>query len=251
MEIQLDTDAARVKEIIRRFDQTGEPDIELIKHADATGPRLGVFASSFNPPTVAHVELMHRAAEAFSLDEILALAGVANADKVQYECSLEDRLAMLALTLADVPGMSIGLSSHAFYADMVDALASVRSRDTDLQFIVGFDTFERVLDVEDRYTKRYYREFSGRIEALQYLFGRSGFIVAGRAGAGRHSVKLLVDRESTVPSDRVSYLDFPADLGELSATEVRKRRHAARSIRGLVPGAVEDYIQRHGLYLEA
>jgi nicotinate-nucleotide adenylyltransferase len=249
--IQLDSDLDRVRAIIERTDPSGEPGIEIIKQAEATGLRLGVFASSFNPPTVAHVELMQRAAEAFSLDEILALAGAANADKLQYECSLEDRLAMLALSLADVSRVSIGLSSHAFYADMIDAFGRVWPPETDLQFIVGFDTFERVLDVEDRYTRRYYREFNNRIEALQYLFGRSRFIVAGRAGAGLHSVRLLVDREPVVPADRVSYLDFPTDLGELSATEVRKRRRAGRPIKGLVPGAVEDYIQQHGLYLEA
>jgi nicotinate (nicotinamide) nucleotide adenylyltransferase len=241
-------DVDRVKEIIERADPGGEPGIEIIKHAEVTGSRLGVFASSFNPPTVAHVELMQRAAEAFALEEILALAGVANADKVQYECSLEDRLAMLALTFADEPRVSIGLSSHAFYADMIDALGRRCSPETDLHFIVGFDTFERVLDVEDRYTERYYRRFGSRIETLRYLFGRSNFIVAGRAGAGLRSIRLLVEREPVVPPSGVLYLDFPTDLGGLSATEVRKRRRAGRPIKGLVPEAVEDYIQRHGLY---
>jgi nicotinic acid mononucleotide adenylyltransferase len=80
------------------------------------------------------------------------------------------------------------------------------------------------------------------------VFERSSFIVAGRAGAGLHNVRTLVEREPAVPPDRVLYLDFPADLGELSATEVRKRRRESRSITGLVPSAVEDYIQEHGLY---
>jgi len=247
----LDSNPRLVKDIIERATPEGAPGIAIIKQARNTGHRLGVFSSSFNPPTVAHLELMQRAAVAFSLDEILALAGFANADKIEYECSLEDRLEMLSLTLADLPRISIGLSSHAFYTDMVEALERDRPRDTDLQFIVGFDTFERVLDVEDRYTTRYHRPFGSRIEALEYLFGRSGFIVAGRAGAGLHNVKLLVDREPVVQSDRVSYLDFPTDLGELSATEVRKRCQTGRPIKGLVPVAVSDYIERHGLYLPA
>ena len=226
----------------------GPPHIELIKRAEATGARLGVFASSFNPPTIAHVQLIQRAAEAFSLDEILALAGKTNADKLDYECSLEDRLAMLTLTFADEPRVSIGLSSHAFYVDMTDALELAYPAQTDLHFIVGFDTFERVLDAEDRYTRRYYREFRGRTEVLEHLFARSRFIVAGRAGAGLHSVGLLVEREPAVPPDRVLYLDFPADLGELSATEVRKRRRESRLIKGLVPAKVEKYIEEHGLY---
>ena len=233
--------------IIERVNATGPPRIELIKRGPK-GDRLGVFASSFNPPTIAHVELIHRAAEAFSLDEILALAGKTNADKLEYECALEDRLAMLTLTFADEPRVSIGLSSHAFYVDMIDALERTYPGETDLHFIVGFDTFERVLDPDDRYTNRYHQGFSDRLEALDYVFARSSFIVAGRAGAGSHSVRLLVDREPPVPTDRVLYLDFPADLGELSATEVRKRRRTGRPISGLVPATVEEYIQEHGLY---
>jgi len=241
-------DPDRLKEIIESVDPSEEPGIKAIKRAEATGPRLGIFASSFNPPTIAHVQLMRRAAEAFSLDEILALAGKTNADKLDYECSLEDRLAMLTLTFAGEPRVSIALSSHAFYVDMIDALELAYPAQTDLHFIVGFDTFERVLDAEDRYTRRYYREFRGRTEVLEHLFARSRFIVAGRAGAGLHSVRLLVEREPAVRPDRVLYLDFPADLSELSATEVRKRRRAVRPITGLVPATVEEYIQEHGLY---
>ncbi len=242
-------DPNRIREIIERVDPGGKPHIEIVERGKATGSRLGVFASSFNPPTIAHVELIQRAAEAFSLDEILALAGKTNADKLDYECSLEDRLAMLTLTFTADTRVSIGLSSHAFYVDMIDALGRACPAQTDLHFIVGFDTFERVLDVEDRYTKRYYREFSGRLEALDYLFARTSFIVAGRAGAGLHNVRLLIEREPAVPPDRVLYLDFPADLGELSATEVRKRRRASRPIKGLVPATVEEYIREHGLYV--
>ena len=229
---------------------SGESRIDIINRAQATGPRLGVFASSFNPPTIAHVELIRRAVGAFSFDESLALAGKTNADKLEYECSLADRLAMLKLAFefANDARTSIGLSSHAFYVDMVDALRRFYPPETDLHFIVGFDTFERVLDPGNRYTSRYHRKFTDRVEALEYLFAHSSFIVAGRGGAGLDSVRLLVEREPAVPSERILYLDFPADLGELSATEVRNRRRAGLPIGGLVPAAVEQYIIRRGLY---
>jgi nicotinate (nicotinamide) nucleotide adenylyltransferase len=227
---------------------SGGPRIDIVKRAQATGARLGVFASSFNPPTIAHIELIRRAAGAFSLDESLALAGKTNADKLEYECSLADRLAMLKLAFANDEHTSIGLSSHAFYVDMIDALERTYSPQTDLHFIVGFDTFERVLDPGNRYTSRYHAEFSDRVEALAHLLARSSFIVAGRAGAGLESVRALIESEPAVPSERILYLDFPADLGELSATEVRNRRRALQSITGLVPEAVERYIQERGLY---
>jgi nicotinate-nucleotide adenylyltransferase len=241
----------RVKQIAANIDSSGEPRIEIIKPATATGRRIGVFASSFNPPTIAHVELIQRAAEAFSLDETLALAGKSNADKVDYECSLEDRLAMLTLAFADQSRVAIGLSSHAFYVDMLEALERVYPQQTDLHFIVGFDTFERVLDPQDGYTRRYYRKFNSRVEALQRLFARSRFIVANRGGAGLNSLRQAIERESAVPPERVLYLDFPADLGELSATDVRARRRAGNSFSGLVPKPVETFIEDHGLYVTA
>jgi len=232
----------------QRIDEVSEPHIEIIKRAKGNGPKLGVFASSFNPPTIAHVELIRRAARTFTLDQTIVLAGQANADKVDYECPLEDRIEMVRLAFAEDDSVSIGISSHAFFVDMVDALIRVYSPGTDLHFIVGFDTFERVLDPQNQYTRRYYRRFTDRPEALGYLFGRSSFIVAGRAGAEGDSIRLLTEREPALPAERVFYLDFPSDLGELSATEVRDRRRSGKSITGLVPELVERYILEHALY---
>src|SRR5215472_1575940 len=76
-------------------------------------PRLGVFASSFNPVTCAHLELMRRAAEQYSLDEVIALAGILNADKTSYDCPLSDRLKMLLLAIPDDAPLSVGISSWA------------------------------------------------------------------------------------------------------------------------------------------
>ena len=225
-----------------------EPSIQFIKRAEPGGPRLGVFASSFNPPTTAHVELMRRAAREFLLDETLALAGLANADKSQYECPLEDRLRMLTLTFAGEHRVSIGVSSHAFFVDMIDALRSAYPRKTDLHFVVGFDTFERVVDREDRYTRKYHRRFDDRAGALEYLLARSRLVVAGRRGSGEGDIRAMVERDLKGLAGRVSYLDVPADITEMSATRVRDRVRAGLAIEGLVPPAVELYIKEKRLY---
>lgn len=241
-------DLDRLKEIVEHADSRGEPRIETIKRAEPPGLRLGVLAASFNPVTVAHVELIRRAAEAFSLDETLALAGVTNADKTGYECQLEDRLTMLQLAFAGEPRVSIGLSSHAFYVDMIEALERVYLPGTDLHFIVGFDTFERVLDREDRYTKRYHRRFTDRSEALRHLLSRCRLIVASRAGSGPDQARALIEHEPPEITGRILFLDFPSDLGERSATEVRARIAQGLPVAGLVPEAVERYIRERGLY---
>ena len=237
-----------IRQVIERTGASGEPEIEFIKRAPVTAKRLGVFASSFNPTTVAHVEMMRLAADKFSLDETLALAGKANADKTDYECSLEERLSMMALAFDYDAEVSAGLSSHAYFVDVLEALLRIYPPPARLHFIMGVDTFERVLDPEDKYTARYHRSFSNRREALLYLFSHSRFIVAGRAGRGPEDVSALVAREPEYLQRRVSYIDLPGDMGERSATEVRERLREGLSISGLVPEPVEQYIKERSLY---
>ncbi|HWP45412.1 MAG TPA: nicotinate-nicotinamide nucleotide adenylyltransferase [Blastocatellia bacterium] len=237
-----------LKRIIEQVGAGGIPEISIIKRAKQSGPRLGVFPSSFNPTTIAHVELMGRATREFSLDETLALAGKANADKSDYECPLEDRLAMLVAAFAGDDRVSVGLSSHAYFTDMLDALRRAFPDREDFYFIVGFDTFERVIDREDRYTAKYHRVFRDRREALEYLFSQSHFIVAARAGAGYRHLRDLIEGEEVLRADRVHFLDLPVEIAERSATEVRSRLGEGLSIAGLVPEEVEEYINRRGLY---
>lgn len=238
-----------IKQVIEAASCTDKPSIHFIKKAKTSPQRLGIFASSFNPITTAHLELMRQARAQFALDAVIALAGLANADKSEYESSIEDRLLMLLLALNDDTQISIALASHAFFVDVLDALAAHCEEQTELHFILGFDTFERVLDPEDRYTRAYYRTFKDRTEALNYLLARSHLIVASRAGADHQAVTslakgLLTDKQRK----RVLYLDFPSSLGEQSATRVRLLIRSGRSITGLVPEAVERYIKERGLY---
>jgi nicotinate (nicotinamide) nucleotide adenylyltransferase len=241
-------DILRVKEVIHSIAHSEKPAIGFLRQTSGNGNRLGVFASSFNPITTAHIELMRQARERFALDETLALAGMTNADKSQYDCSLEDRLRMIELALQDTTQTSIGLSSHAFFVDMLDALETAYDAQTRLHFIVGFDTFERVLDPFDKYTKLYHRNFTDRNEALKSLLTRSRLIVAGRKGAKHQDVDKLASQLPVTLSDRITYLDFPDDLAEHSATQVRTRLRQRLSINEFVPDEVARYIQKRGLY---
>jgi nicotinic acid mononucleotide adenylyltransferase len=240
-----------IRSLISRLSASGEPRVELIKRANPPGARVGIFSSSFNPPTVAHVELMRQASASFGLDETLALAGLTNADKVEYEASLEDRIVMVVAALEANPRTSIGVSSHPFFTDMLDALRRVYDRQTELHFVVGLDTFERVLDREDKYTNRYHRTFSNRLEALEYLLRGSRLIVANRGVAGLDEARAMGAAYPPELSRRILYLDFPSDLADRSATDVRERIGAGQSIAGLVGPGVEHHILAKGLYRPA
>jgi len=237
-----------LKDMIKRAQSSLKPRIEFIRRATDSGKRLGVFAASFNPVTIAHIELMRCAASQFSLDETLALAGASNADKSNYECPLDARLEMLLLAFENDARVSIGICSHAFFVDMIEAIERVYPPETAIYFIVGFDTFERLLDREDHYTAKYYRKFIDRIEALDFLFARSRLIVAGRSGEGRKDIDALTESEIPKYAERVHFLDTPDTLGERSATEVRERVSEGLSISGLVPTAVERYVTKRNVY---
>jgi nicotinate (nicotinamide) nucleotide adenylyltransferase len=240
-----------IESIRKAIESTGlgdRPEIKIIKRAGLTGERLGVFPSSFNPITAAHLELMRLSAERFALDELLALAGKANADKLRYDCPLEERIMMVLLALANMERASVGISSHAYFVDMVCAIRAVYSEPKEIYFIMGFDTFERTLDHDGKYFKRYHRQFGSAAEALEFLLGQSRIIVASR---GRARIEQLLALVSEIPQqlrDRVLYLHMPDALSERSATEVRERLRAGLPISGLVPPEVERYIQGRRLY---
>ena len=244
------TDVER-NELVELIALTGlgsEPEIRLVSRAGDPGRRLGVFSSSFNPLTVAHIEVMRAAADAVGLDELVALAGKTNADKSSYECPLESRIEMLMAGLSYTANMSIGISSSAFFVDKVDAFARVYPPSTRLHFIVGFDTFERIIDVGQRYTASYHRRFAGREEALRHLLSACRLIVAPRLDKGFEEFQSLAARAPSGLEDRCVYLDLAPELRRRSSSEVRRRLAAGEPVTGLVPAAVERYIEEHRLY---
>jgi nicotinate (nicotinamide) nucleotide adenylyltransferase len=235
-------------QIIETARLSGKPDLHFISRAEPPGRNLGVFPASFNPVTTAHIELLSRAANEFSLDEVLALAGTSNADKSEYDCLLDDRLRMLQLALVQVPNASIGICSTPFFVDMIEAAIAVYPPDTQLSFILGIDTFVRVLDLDGKYVQRYQKPFTDRSHALEYLLSKSRLIVAERSYPGRPDVDDLLSRHPGIKPSQVQLMDFPLDFSERSATEVRDALRSGRSIAGLVPPAVENYIHQHRLY---
>ena len=225
-----------------------DPQIRLIGGDVPYGARLGVFSSSFNPVTRAHVALVESASAAFALDHVLALASDKNADKRSYEASLTYRLEMMMLAFSNSPRVSVGVTSHAFFADMIDALAQPATSGTALHFVLGFDTLERVLDPQGKYVGRYNRQFSTSSDAVEYLLTHSYLIVANRGTAGRNDVLRVIECLPASMRARVLYLDFPADLAEISSTNIRSLVAAGQDFSGFVPARVEEYIKRCRLY---
>lgn len=241
---------SQVRDRRARLERASRPTIELLVPARSRlrpGGRLGVFPASFNPVTRAHVEIISCARADHQLEEILLLPSLTNADKTAYEASLEDRLALLLVACGDDPTISLGISSHPFFVDLLPPLNELYDH-PQIFFIMGSDTFVRVLDKEGRYYRRYHRSYRDRLEPLAELFAASQVLVATRAPFAPGDLDRWLDGPEAAFRPRIHLLQLPEEVRGISASAVRQRIRQGQPITSLVPPAVERYLTERNLY---
>ena len=205
---------------------TGAPD------GDLRGA-LGVFGGTFDPIHVAHLAVAEAARDALSLERVLFIpAGEPPHKRDRPMTSAADRLAMVEAAIADNPGFAASRIEidRAGPSYSAETLAALRSGTAQLlAFIVSAEAYaelptwhqpERVLEL-------------------------ATLVVAPRDGYPQADAAFL---ERMLPTSvaRVVFLDGPRM--RLSASEIRARAAARRSLRYLVPDAVAAYIGDHSLY---
>lgn len=167
------------------------------------------------------------------LDRVLIVpARVPPHKPVTHEPGIEHRLELCRLAVAqdrrfEVCGLEAGREGASFTVDTLEELHS-QIPDSQLFLIVG-------ADVAVGFSK--WRE-PERVLSLATL------AVAERPGTPRADVDATLDTISG--GDRSRFFDMPKI--EISSTMLRERVRAGESTRYLVPDAVRDYIDRHGLY---
>lgn len=189
---------------------------------------------TFDPIHVGHLAVAEEAREALRLDRVLFVPAGQPPHKLPGAVSpVRDRVAMVQLAIADNPAfelsrVEIDRQGPSFTVDTVEALARANPG-VELHLILSAETFGELPS---------WHEPDRLFEAARMaVVPREGYPApdpAWIAGA-------FPGRE-----DRVDYLAGPR-LG-LSSTALRARVAAGRSIRYLVPPAVEAYIVDHHLY---
>jgi nicotinate-nucleotide adenylyltransferase len=230
--------------VVDSLPQEGSSIIKLIKRA-ARGIRdrggvMGVLPASFNPPTSAHEALIREAGKVFAFDEILLVLDQRAMDKELIDAPLEDRLLMLLVLFRDDPRISLGIATQGLFLDKVEALNLIYPRDTQINFIVGYDTIMRVLD------PIYYKE---RDEALHALFSQARFLVANRGDQDEGDLKELFGREENRPfASQITSLTLSPAVARISSSEVRSRLAEGKSLQGFVPPKLEEFLLKRGFY---
>ena len=199
---------------------------------------LGIFGGTFDPIHVAHLAVAQEAAESAGLERVVFVPAGEPPHKPGLVISAAaHRLAMVELAVAGNPRFSvdrreIDRGGPSYTVDTLDALSAeavAAGRRPDLRLILSAEAF---LDLMT------WREPRRVVELARLVVApRDGYPAAGPDFLARHLPDL---------ADRATFLDAPRL--RLSASELRRRAAAGRSLRYLVPDAVAAYIGDHGLY---
>lgn len=200
-------------------------------------PPLGVMGGTFDPIHVGHLTVAEQTREALGLASVVF---VPNADPPHKQdraiTPARHRMAMVELAIADNPGFTVSRleldRDGPSYA--VDTLAVLAAR-ADAE---GRERPVFILSVEALWGFPAWRDPRRILELVRIA-------VVPRRGTPAPDGAWL-SRELPGLEDRFVFLDGP-HLGH-SATDIRSRVTAGRSIRYLVVPAVEAYIREHHLY---
>jgi nicotinate-nucleotide adenylyltransferase len=202
---------------------------------------IGVFGGTFDPIHLAHLAVAQEAAEQLGLERILFIpAGEPPHKPGRVITPAEHRLAMVELAIAGndrfaVDRMEIDREGPSYTVDSLESLHAARGAGgdaPDLALVLSAEAFLGLMT---------WREPRRIVELTRFIVApRDGYPDAGPGFLAEH----LPDRPDL--ADRATFLDAPRL--RISASELRGRAAAGRSLRYLVPDAVAAYIGDHALY---
>ena len=224
---------ARVRPATDQASTTPEP--EARSAATASGTRIGVLGGTFDPPHIGHLWLATLAADALGLDRVLLMPSARPPHKRDRPVSnAADRVMMtrLAITgdhLLDVSLIEMERPGPSYTVDSLEELHAAHGGAASLVLVMAADSLAEIDG---------WREPDRLLELAEWAVGpRPGSPLPDRAA--------LRARFGAAEA-RIHLLDGPSL--DLSSSEIRRRVAAGRSIRYLVPRAVEELIIDRGLY---
>ena len=205
----------------------------------------GILGGTFDPVHVAHLRLAEAAREALRLSRVLFVPSAQPPLKGEGVAPAEHRLEMVRLATAsnaafEVLDLELRRRGPSYTVDTLLELRDARG-DEGRWFLLGSDAL-RELD-------RWHRPDD--------LLRLASLGVACRPGSEAPLLELLPERfrgqycpgpHGLEHESGTELRPIPFPALEVSASEIRRRHSSGRSIRYLVPDAVLDYIEKHGLY---
>lgn len=206
-----------------------------------------VLDSLFNPPHIAHAKIvkhaLQNAQQRAEYAQVMLLLLVNNADKAPIPASFTDRLEMMGLLSQWLEKsyncqVAIGLTKQAKF---IDKALAIDYRHGMLEFLVGFDTLERIID-----QKYYENPIAGILESF---FERNEIICLTRPGTTtiEQQIKVVNQLNSEFKSHPITIINDNAS--EVSSSSIRKQRRLGEQWKQWVIPEIAQYIDTHNLYI--
>ncbi|GAM10489.1 putative nicotinate-nucleotide adenylyltransferase [Geobacter sp. OR-1] len=213
--------------------------------------RVGILGGTFNPIHLAHLRIAEEVRDCLGLDRVLFIPAASPPHKPMHgELPFDTRCELVSLAIPDNEAFQLSRiegerAGKSYSIDTLRTLGAQMPGD-EFFFIIGSDSFV---------------EF-GTWHEYRAIFERTNIVVVERPGA---RVTSLFDalpagvRQDFVYDRAANRLDHCSGrkvhyLGEclldISSTRIRILVRQGRSIRYLVPAAVERYIIEQGLYAD-
>jgi nicotinate-nucleotide adenylyltransferase len=215
--------------------------------------KIGLFGGTFDPIHWGHLRSAEEVSETFGLDRVYFIpASIPPHKRGQTTTPAEDRLQMVRRGVSgnsrfSVSTVEISRVGVSYSIDTIRAFNAKKRKGDSLYFIIGLDAFREI----------------GTWNDFADIFPLCNFIVTSRPGSKESdplkgtgiAVKKLFcydfkrknyrHRSGT----RILFIEL-TDIA-ISASEIRTLVKQGKSIRYLVPSAVERYIKRRGLYVNS
>jgi nicotinate-nucleotide adenylyltransferase len=214
--------------------------------------KIGILGGTFNPIHNAHLRIAEEARDLFKLDRVMFIPAATPPHKpLVGELSFASRLEMVRLAVADNPAFAVsdmeGLRGGRSYS--IDTLRALHQEypEDELFFIVGADSFNDIST---------WREYAA-------IFSLSNVVCVQRPGSTIKSLakalpvamarEFCYDSAAKHLNHSSGHCVYALDgvLLDISSSHIRLLVRGSRSIRYLVPDAVDRYIKEQGLYTDA
>ncbi len=199
---------------------------------------IGITGGTFNPIHYGHLILAEHVREIFHLDRVIFIPSGAPPHKKTLEvASARHRLNMVKLAAEsnpffDVSDIEIEREGYTYTIDTLLCLKDLYGKDAKLFFITGADV------ILDLHTWKDYER----------VFTLCEFIAAVRPGYEEEKFQNRIGFLKGEYGAAINLVKSP--LIEISSTAIRERIACGKSIKYMVPEAVERYVGENRLYLE-
>ncbi len=198
---------------------------------------IGIMGGTFDPVHYGHLIVAEQCREEYGLEKVILIPAFLPPHKVDSRIlESRHRYEMTCLATKDnrflqVSDLEMKRKGYSYSIDTIEYYLN-RYPGMDLHFILGLDAF---LLIET------WKDFK---RALQLCT----FIIVNRPGYSFNQEKLKEHFNVRVLFSNIKWFDIPGI--DISSSYIRKRAGQKKTIKYLLPPAVEDYISSYKLYQE-